>query len=146
MNDAERLREIADFVRSIPYPLQDVDEEGNVIEKNSPASLADCLIGFADEREARTGDIAGDYQEVIDEICRRTGGIYRWIAIGLFAKEPCVFTNKPSANLNTWDNNIGYGTERIEGISWIADRLNCKITITETCDWDKSLRVARVKK
>ena len=57
MNDSERLKEIADFVRSIPYPLQDVDAEDNIIEENSPANLAKYLDDFADRVRSKPGNL-----------------------------------------------------------------------------------------
>ena len=100
---------------------------------------------IADELEAHTGNITGDYQEVIDEICRRTGGVFRWIAKGFWWKEPRFFTDEPGTDSKTWRVTYGNGSEFDRTLSWVAEKLNCKITITETCDWDKSLREARVK-
>ncbi len=92
--------------------------------------------------ESRTGDITGSYQEVINEVCRRTGGVFRMIACSKSKLVAfwCSTAVRGSIDLDHWshycDNYASLDLEDME------HALHCKITITETCDWEKSFREA----
>ncbi|MCP4566505.1 MAG: hypothetical protein GY841_02860 [FCB group bacterium] len=153
MNDAEQRKLIYDLgvAEGVLYDIhrEAVLEGGGYKWSVSQLNEAhDSVSVAAHILEARTGDITGTYQEVINEVCQRTNKTFRFIARNqsLPATTHIIFCTDRPYKQDKHSPRAPVYWETCTGVIMrpkdMERLLNCKITITETCDWKKSLREA----